>query len=149
MWMPSLVHRRQAGSSVSRTSCVAHRMCPGQPETLPTSVLLHSWARMRVAIPLLPSGHTVVEPTPSPSLARSERSFVAWADPMSIKSGLSDCRASASMDEPRTGAEADSNGAQGPGPVGADSRENRSVLPYPIVGIGASAGGVEALQAFF
>jgi two-component system CheB/CheR fusion protein len=38
------------------------------------------------------------------------------------------------MDEPRTGAEA---------------RENRSVLPFPIVGIGASAGGVEALQAFF
>ena len=35
------------------------------------------------------------------------------------------------------------------GPVGPADLAGRAFLPFPVVGIGASAGGVEALEAFF
>ncbi|MDB6157236.1 MAG: torS, partial [Gammaproteobacteria bacterium] len=51
--------------------------------------------------------------------------------------------------EERQEQSADGQGVPETGPLGPVDLADRAFLPFPVVGIGASAGGVEALEAFF
>jgi len=46
-------------------------------------------------------------------------------------------------------AHSDESAAERPEVAAADDFVDRALLPFPVVGIGASAGGIEALNAFF
>jgi len=43
----------------------------------------------------------------------------------------------------------DESASEPPEVTAADDFVERALLPFPVVGIGASAGGIEALNAFF